>query len=78
MTRREKTAFYGKSSIFGKKGSFPPFLLSCHNEVIFKQTFHIFTLFGYREEKILVLLFHLITFKGTSLVILSQIWALAL
>ena len=40
--------------------------------------FTFFFKFGHREELLLVLLFHLLTFKGISLVILPQNVALAL
>ena len=68
----EKVAFLGKGALFLHF----PFPVKMRLDL--DKPFTFFSYFGYREKLLLVLLFHLLTFKGISLVILPQNIALAL
>ena len=68
----EKVAFLGKRAF----SLHLPFLVKMRFDL--DKPFTFFFKFGHREELLLVLLFHLLTFKGISLVSLPQNVALAL
>ena len=70
--RWKKAAFYGKNSILGKKGIFLHFSFPVTKKLDLNRLFVYFTWFGNKKEELLVSLFHFITFKDPSSVILSQ------
>ena len=67
-----------KVAFFGKRAFFLDFPFPVKMRLDLDRIFTFFSSFGYREELSLLILFHLLTFKGASLVILPQNFALAL
>ena len=72
VTEMKKAAFYGKNSILGEKGIFLHFFFPVTKKLDLNRLFVYFTWFGNKKEELLVSLFHFITFKDPSSVILSQ------
>ena len=70
--KMKKAAFYGKNSILDKKGIFLHFSFPVTKKLDLNRLFVYFTWFGNKKEELLVSLFHFITFKDPSSVILSQ------
>ena len=68
----KKQHFMGKNSILGKKGIFLYFSFPVTKKLDLNRLFVYFTWFGNKKEELLVSLFHFITFKDPSSVILSQ------
>ena len=70
--KMKKAAFYGKISILGKKGIFLHFSFPVTKKLDLNRLFVYFTWFGNKKDELLVSLFHFITYKDPSSVILSQ------